>query len=200
MLSRSVACVCTCPVALSALFHSHASDALCRGLKFSPEEACQALDEMEMDGTRDGKVSLDEFVDWWNSDTATKKKGSIAGRLAEARDAAFKAELDAGSPMGKLLAAKAEAQKKADEAAGQAADKLGVDQDQLVAGAMAAGGVAAGAAGGKLGKVGKLSKASGLADKAKDAKAKAEKMKGMSDSVGGPGNAMKLGKLAKKKK
>ena len=39
-----------------------------------------------------------------------------------------------------------------------------------------------------------------MADKAKDAKAKAEKMKGMSDSVGGPGNAMKLGKLAKKKK
>ena len=85
MLSRSVACVCTRPAAPSALSHSHASVGRCRGLKFSPEEACQALDEMEMDGTRDGKVSLDEFVDWWNSDTATKKKGSIAGRLAEAR-------------------------------------------------------------------------------------------------------------------
>ena len=63
------------------------------GLKFGAEEACQALDEMEMDGTRDGKVSLDEFVNWWNSDTATKKKGSIAGRLAEARDAAFDVKL-----------------------------------------------------------------------------------------------------------
>ena len=47
-------------------------------LEFSPEEACQALDEMEMDGTRDGKVSLDEFVDWWHSvpiDTELKMKG-----------------------------------------------------------------------------------------------------------------------------
>ena len=66
------------------------------GLKFSGKEARQALDEMEVDGTRDGRVSLDEFIDWWQSETATKKKGSIAGRLAEARDAAYKAELDGG--------------------------------------------------------------------------------------------------------
>ena len=104
------------------------------------------------------------------------------------------------SPMGKLLAAKAKAQQKTDKAAGQAADKLGVDQGQLVAGAKAAGGVAAGAASSKLGKVGRLGKASALAGKAKTAKAKAEKVKGLSDAVGGPGNALKVGKLAKKKK
>eukprot|EP01050_Picozoa_sp_SAG11_P016903 SAG11_NODE_2365_length_3457_cov_1.677189_3_plen_176_part_00 len=31
------------------------------GLVLSPEDMCQALDEMEMDGSRDGKVSFDEF-------------------------------------------------------------------------------------------------------------------------------------------
>ena len=102
--------------------------------------------------------------------------------------------------MGKLLAAKAKAQQKTDKAAGQAADRMGVDQGQLVAGAKAAGGVAAGAASSKLGKVGRLGKASALAGKAKTAKAKAEKVKGLSDAVGGPGNALKVGKLAKKKK
>lgn len=30
------------------------------GLKFTPEEGCQALDEMEMDDSRDGQVTLDE--------------------------------------------------------------------------------------------------------------------------------------------
>ena len=89
------------------------------------------------------------FVDWWNSDSATKKKGSIAGRLAEARDKAFMAELNAGSPMGKLLAAKAEAEAKAQEQAAK------VDPEML---AMAGGAAAAGAGmmGGKAGKLGKM--------------------------------------------
>ena len=37
------------------------------------------------------RVFLRRFVGWWSSDTAMKKKGSIAGRLAEARDKAFEA-------------------------------------------------------------------------------------------------------------
>ena len=32
------------------------------GLKFTPEEGCQALDEMEMDDTRDGQVTLEEYA------------------------------------------------------------------------------------------------------------------------------------------
>jgi hypothetical protein len=89
------------------------------------------------------------FIAWWNSDTSTKKKGSIAGRLAEARDKAFMAELNAGSPMGKLLAAKAEAEAKAQEQAAK------VDPEML---AMAGGAATAGAGmmGGKAGKLGKL--------------------------------------------
>ena len=30
------------------------------GLKFTAEEGCQALDEMEMDDTRDGQVTIEE--------------------------------------------------------------------------------------------------------------------------------------------
>eukprot|EP01048_Picozoa_sp_COSAG05_P017707 COSAG05_NODE_2463_length_3031_cov_2.166439_4_plen_233_part_00 len=117
------------------------------GLKFTPEEACDALDEMEMDETRDGLVSLEEFVNWWNSDSATKSKGSIAGKLAEARDKAFASELQAGSPMGKLLAAKKEAAAKADAAADKAAAKTGVDKAMIGAAAGVAGGMAMGKAG-----------------------------------------------------
>jgi hypothetical protein len=75
------------------------------GLKFTREQACQALDEMELDDSRDGKVSFREFESWWWSETSTKKVGSIAGQLATARDTAFMAERDASSPMGKVFAA-----------------------------------------------------------------------------------------------
>jgi hypothetical protein len=39
------------------------------GLQFTAEEACQALDEMEQDETRDGKVR-NEFG-WWTYDSAS---------------------------------------------------------------------------------------------------------------------------------
>lgn len=60
------------------------------GLDFSVAEARQALDEMEMDHTRDGRVSLEEFVEWWSADTHTKAEGTVAGLLSAARDAGIK--------------------------------------------------------------------------------------------------------------
>ena len=51
------------------------------GLKFTAEEARQALDEMEHDDTRDGQVSFDEFLAWWKSDSSIKRQGSIAGTV-----------------------------------------------------------------------------------------------------------------------
>ena len=55
------------------------------GLELTNEQHRKALDEMEMDGTRDGLVSLDEFVHWWQSDTATKKEGELAHVLVSPR-------------------------------------------------------------------------------------------------------------------
>jgi hypothetical protein len=81
-------------------------------------------------------VNFEEFNLWWSSETTTKKAGSVAGRLAAARDTAFKAELSAESPMGKMLAAKAAAQEK-------------VSAEQLAA----VGGAASMLAPGKAGKV-----------------------------------------------
>ena len=60
------------------------------GLEFTAEQAREALDEMEMDATRDGKVSLVEFADWWSSETATKLEGTVAGLLEAAREAGVK--------------------------------------------------------------------------------------------------------------
>ena len=76
------------------------------GLLLSDEEVTQALAEMEMDDTRDGKIEFDEFLNWWAADSATKTAGSLAFRLQEAKEKAFAAELAAGSPMGQLLAQK----------------------------------------------------------------------------------------------
>ena len=55
------------------------------GLELTNEQHRKALDEMEIDGTRDGLVSLDEFVHWWQSDTATKKEGELAHVLVSPR-------------------------------------------------------------------------------------------------------------------
>ena len=41
----------------------------------------QALAEMEMDETRDGRIEFDEFLNWWQADSATKAAGSLAFRL-----------------------------------------------------------------------------------------------------------------------
>ena len=131
-------------------------EAIRQQLTHTPPSACPPTDVPH------GRFLERRFVDWWNSDTATKKKGSIAGRLAEARDKAFKAELDAGSPMGKMLAAKAEAEAKAKEQAAK------VDPELLAM----AGGAAAAAAGGMGGKVGKASQ---LAQKAQTTDVKALK-------------------------
>jgi hypothetical protein len=76
------------------------------GLLLSPEEVTQALAEMEMDETRDGKIEFDEFLNWWEADSSTKTAGSLAFRLQEAKEKAFAAELAAGTPMGQLLAQK----------------------------------------------------------------------------------------------
>ena len=39
---------------------------------------------------QDGRVSLEEFVEWWSSDTATKAEGTVAALLSAARDAGMK--------------------------------------------------------------------------------------------------------------
>ena len=41
------------------------------GLDFTYAQAQEALAEMEMDATRDGKVSLEEFAYWWSTETLT---------------------------------------------------------------------------------------------------------------------------------
>lgn len=185
------------------------------GLKFTPEQACSALDEMEMEETRDGLVSLEEFVNWWKSDSTTKAEGSIAGQLAEARDKAFASELQAGTPMGKLLAAKQEAAAKADEAAEKASAKTGIDKAAMGAAAGAAAGVAGGMAMGKSGKLGKMAnkakKGQKIAEGVPDVKAKAAKvqeqgksLKGMNDLANSVGiskdQKMKMGKSLMKGK
>lgn len=58
------------------------------GLEFAHPRA--ALDEMEDDATRDGMVSLEEFVAWWNKQTPTKIQGIVSGTLAKAREAGVK--------------------------------------------------------------------------------------------------------------
>ena len=40
---------------------------------------------MEGDDSRDGVVSLEEFLAWWMSDSSTKHAGSIACQLHKAR-------------------------------------------------------------------------------------------------------------------
>eukprot|EP01043_Picozoa_sp_COSAG02_P010920 COSAG02_NODE_395_length_23127_cov_130.205663_4_plen_869_part_00 len=86
------------------------------GLLLSPKEVTQALAEMEMDDTRDGKIEFDEFLNWWEADSTTKAAGSLAFRLQEAKEKAFAAELAAGTPMGQLLAHKQAAAAAAGEA------------------------------------------------------------------------------------
>eukprot|EP01050_Picozoa_sp_SAG11_P016902 SAG11_NODE_2365_length_3457_cov_1.677189_2_plen_106_part_00 len=95
-------------------------------------------------------------MNWWNSDSSTKASGSVAGKLAAARDAAFSAELTAGSPMGKLLAAKEQAAAKAAAA--------GITPEA----AAAAGSAAVAMMPGKAGKlVSKGQKAAGMAKSVK---------------------------------
>ncbi len=60
------------------------------GLDFTAEQGRAALDEMEMDATRDGLVSLEEFAYWWSTETATKVTGTVAGMLAAAREVGVK--------------------------------------------------------------------------------------------------------------
>jgi hypothetical protein len=45
---------------------------------------------MEMDATRDGMVSLEEFAYWWSTETPTKATGTVAGMLAAAREVGVK--------------------------------------------------------------------------------------------------------------
>lgn len=60
------------------------------GLDFTYAQAQEALAEMEMDATRDGKVSLEEFAYWWSTETVTKAQGTVAGMLAAAREVGIK--------------------------------------------------------------------------------------------------------------
>lgn len=76
------------------------------GLLLTDAEVSQALGEMEIDGTRDGKIDFDEFAAWWASGSRTKQIGSLAFRLQQAKEEAFQAEQSAGSPMGRMLSAK----------------------------------------------------------------------------------------------
>ena len=76
------------------------------GVLLTDAEVAQALDEMELDSTRDGKIDFDEFVAWWASESKTKRKGSVAFRLQKAKEQAFQTELAASSPMGQLLSLK----------------------------------------------------------------------------------------------
>ena len=100
------------------------------GLKLTDAEVGQALEEMEMDETRDGQIEFAEFLDWWSADSATKAKGSIAFRLQEAKEKAFAAELAAGSPMGQLLAQKQAAAAAAGAAGASASAGLLVAQEK----------------------------------------------------------------------
>ena len=93
------------------------------GLLLTDAEVAKALDEMEIDGTRDGKIDFDEFVAWWASDSTTKQRGSLAFRLQQAKEEAFQAELDSGSPLGRMLSQKRppSAKSQAEEASAPAA-------------------------------------------------------------------------------
>eukprot|EP01043_Picozoa_sp_COSAG02_P026162 COSAG02_NODE_1499_length_12268_cov_12.941984_2_plen_433_part_00 len=88
------------------------------GLLLTDAEVSQALDEMEIDGTRDGKIDFDEFAAWWASGSRTKQRGSLAFRLQQAKEEAFRAEVSGGSPMGRMLSQKqsAPAESQDDEA------------------------------------------------------------------------------------
>ena len=71
------------------------------GMELStPEEVAAAVAEIEAGGSQDGEISLEEFVQWWQSDSAVKQSGSVGRKLASARDAVFGAEVGGGSPMG----------------------------------------------------------------------------------------------------
>ena len=94
------------------------------GLLLSAAEVQQALSEMEsgVDDTQDGKVDFEEFNNWWSSDSQTKKSGSLAFRMQQAKDKAFGAELKSpDSPMGRLIAQKAAREEEAKQGAGTAA-------------------------------------------------------------------------------
>jgi hypothetical protein len=99
---------------------------LCKalGLQLSEVEVPQALDEMEADETRDGKVQFEEFLTWWQSDSQAKAAGSLALRLQQAKEAAYSAELAAGTPMDKLMSAKASAGAAVKGAAASAGQKI----------------------------------------------------------------------------
>ena len=74
------------------------------GLLLTDTQVAQALGEMELDSSRDGRIDFDEFLAWWHCDSATKQKGTLAFQLQEAKELAFQAELAGNSPMGRLLA------------------------------------------------------------------------------------------------
>ena len=93
-------------------------------------QAEEALDEMEMDDMKDGKVEFEEFWHWFAKKKVGLQQGSLAYQLIEARDNAFREHVQllslfitrktctwrpsagneltcSSSPMGKMLAAKA---------------------------------------------------------------------------------------------
>ena len=78
------------------------------GLVLTDRQVEEALSEME-GGTvraRDGQVDMSEFLRWWRSDSGSKKAGSLARRLADAKVELLQKEMAADTPMGRMLAAK----------------------------------------------------------------------------------------------
>lgn len=76
------------------------------GLKLTLQEADEAVREMELAEKKDGVVEFDEFWHWFTRKRVGLAPGTVGYRMIEARERAYKAEMGAGSPMGRMLASK----------------------------------------------------------------------------------------------
>ncbi len=57
------------------------------GLRLDDDEVAKCVTEMEQDATRDGKVDFPEFLSWWKAKGSSRKKGSIAEKIAARKKA-----------------------------------------------------------------------------------------------------------------
>ena len=76
------------------------------GLKLTLDEAEEAVREMELAEKKDGVVEFDEFWHWFTRKRVGLAPGTVGYRMIEARERAFKKEMGAQSPMGRMLSAK----------------------------------------------------------------------------------------------